>query len=131
MLVTQKRIGSVVAQKKHQRFLRHSELIEMIQHVAQRLVHPLDQGGEGLGPLRFSRVRIVSGETGIRIERRVDGIVREVEKEWLLRTGAFGDLLLCFQRQCLCQESRGAVIGFEVGHGMRFATGSLPVVFSP
>ena len=74
--MSERRIGAVVAEEENERVLGNAERVEMIEDVAERLVHAFDQGGEGLGGSRFAGVLVVGGETRIGVERRMHGVVR-------------------------------------------------------
>ena len=114
----ERRIGAVVAEEEDQRVLGDAECVEMVEHVAERLVHALDQGGEGLGGCGFAGVLVMSGETRIGMKRRVDGVVGQVEKERLAVCDRLGDVLLGLDGQGLGEKGLGAVVFLEVRNGV-------------
>jgi len=46
VLVPERCVGTVIAEEEDERVLGHAEFVEMIEDVAERLVHSLDQGRE-------------------------------------------------------------------------------------
>lgn len=43
MLMTERSVRTIVAQEQYQRILGDAQFVEMVQEVAQRFIHPLDQ----------------------------------------------------------------------------------------
>ena len=94
MLVAQRRVGAVVAEEEDKRVFRDTERVEMIEQIAERLVHAFDQRGKRLGRCRLARVLVVIGKAGITLKGRVHRVVGQVEKERFARPGGIGDLRL-------------------------------------
>ena len=69
VLVTEGRIGAVVSQEKDQGIFGDAKGLEMVEEIAERLVHTFDERGEGLRVGGFSGIFVVSGETRVRLER--------------------------------------------------------------
>ena len=69
MFVTEGRIGTVVPQEKNQRIFCDAKGLEMVEEISERLVHTLDECGEGLRVGGFSGIFVVCGETRVRLER--------------------------------------------------------------
>src|SRR3954452_13162836 len=101
MRVAQRRVGAIVAEEEDQRVLGDSESFEMVEQVAERPIHPLDQRREGLRRGGLARVLVVRGEAWIAVERRVDRVLGEVEEERLLRPDGLGDVRLRLDREGL------------------------------
>ena len=95
MLVPEWGVGAVVAQENHERLFRDPFGLEVIQHVAERLVHSFDHSGESLGVVRLVRVGVILGEAGVGVKGTVHRVVSEVEEERLLVLEALIDLLFC------------------------------------
>ncbi len=118
VLMSQRRIGTVVAEEEDERVLRDAQRIEMIEDVAERLVHAFDQGGESLGGCGLAGVLVVGGETRIGVEGRMHGVVREVEEEGLAGLHRIGDARLGLDGQRLGQKRLGAVVFLQVRNGV-------------
>ena len=51
VLVPERGVRAVVAEKDYQRILRNTEFFKMIEHVIERFVHACNQCGKSLGAL--------------------------------------------------------------------------------
>ena len=97
------------------------EFLQFDHQVSEGLVHAFDQGGVGLGVFVCSRLRVVSGEAWVGLERGMQGIVRHVEEEGLLLCDAGFDVSIGFQGEGFGEEGVGAVV---------LSPGAEPVLFS-
>ena len=112
-------VGPVVAEEDDQGVLRDAELLQMVHHIPQGLVHALDEGGIAAGGLAVRSILIMSNEALVDLEGIVHGVVRQVQEERLLCGDGRIHLREGFQGQCFREESVGAVVLLQTGHGAR------------
>ena len=117
-------LSAVVGHEQHHRIAGHIGVgFQIIENVAQTLVHALHQSGmidflliqHGI-KLLVVIVGIVGRKARVGIVRRVDGIVRHVEIERLVALNGFFNGLEGLNGQRFGEERAGAVILFETRH---------------
>ena len=113
----ERRVGPVVAEEDDQGVLRDAELLQMVHHVPQGLVHALDERGVSAGGLAVRSILIMSDKALVNLEGIMYGVVGKVQEERLFRGYGRIDLRKGFQGQCFREESLGAVIFLQPGHG--------------
>ena len=124
MAASQRGVGPVVPQENDQGVFRDSEILQMVEDIPQGLVHALDErgvstGGDSFALLGMTRgsVLVMGNEALVNLEGIVHGVVRQVQEERLLRGDGRIDLREGFQGQCFREESVGAVVFLQPGHG--------------
>lgn len=105
---------NVVPKEKDECVDGHIESVQMIENVAQRLVHACNQCGERLRRRGFSGIPVMGGKTRVRVERHMNGVVRHVKEEWLARVHGIGNSRFRLNGQRLRQKRVGAVVFFQV-----------------
>ena len=113
----ERRVGPVVAEEDDQGVLRDAELLQMVHHVPQGLVHALDERGVSAGGLAVRSILIMSDKALVNLEGIMYGVVGKIQEERLLCGDGRIDLRKGFQGQCFREESLGAVIFLQPGHG--------------
>ena len=117
MLVAERCVAAIVAEEKDESVLRHLERLELVEEIAEALVHALDEGGEGDRIRLQAFVRIIRRKARISLERGMHRVVGEVEKEGLFLLYRRRDELVGLDGEGFGEEGVAAMIGFETGHG--------------
>ena len=97
--------------------LCHTNFIQEVHQVPQRLVHPFDKGGESLGGLAFIIGLVMGDEAWIDLKGIVYRIVRHVQVEGLSGFHGFPNLFLGLQGKCLREVGGCPMIGLQVRDG--------------